>query len=53
MGYHELILSNEMFHKVRPPLSKISFPVSRVGKKKKSREAGNLYFAPYFIFFIN
>ena len=32
---------------IRPPLSKKSFPVSRVGKKKASREVGN----PFFFFY--
>ena len=31
-----------MVESIRPPLSKKSFPVSRVGKKKASREVGNL-----------
>ena len=29
---------------LRPPLSKKSFPVGRVGKKTASREAGNFFF---------
>ena len=29
---------------LRPPLSKKLFPVSRVGKKKASREVGNLFY---------
>ena len=29
---------------IRPPLIKKSFPVSRVGKRKASREVGNLFF---------
>ena len=29
---------------MRPPLSKKLFPVGRVGKKKASREVGNLFF---------
>ena len=38
---------------IGPPLSKKSFPVSRVGEKKASREVGNLFFFfPNFIFYI-
>ena len=37
---------------VRPPLSKKSFPVSRVGKIKASQEVGNL-FSPLISFFFN
>ena len=38
---------------LRPPLSKKLFPVGRVGKKKASREVGNLFsfFSPNFIFY--
>ena len=35
---------------IRPPLSKKLFPVSRVGKKKASREVGNLCLSPNFFF---
>ena len=35
---------------VRFPLSKKSFPVFRVGKKTASREVGNFFFSPNFIF---
>ena len=36
---------------VRPPLSKKLFPVFRVGKKTPSREVGNLFYFPNFIFY--
>ena len=36
---------------VRPPISKKLFPVGRVGKKEASREVGNLFFSPNFIFY--
>ena len=36
---------------LRPPLSKKLFPVGRVGKKKASREVGNLFFFPNFIIY--
>ena len=39
------------YQNIRPPLSKISFPVCRVGKKKASREVGNLFFFPNLIFY--
>ena len=38
---------------VGPPLSKKSFPVSRVGKKRASREVGNLFSFFLISFFIN
>ena len=38
---------------VGPPLSKKLFPVSRVGKKRASREVGNLFFFFLISFFIN
>ena len=34
----------------RPPRKEL-FPVSRVGKNKASREVGNLFFPPNFIFY--
>ena len=36
---------------IRPPLSKKTFPVGRVGKKNASREVGIFFFFPNLIFF--
>ena len=55
-GYkHEVYLrgvpSAYMEAEVRPPLSEKLFPVSQVGKKTASREVGNYFFPPNFIFY--
>ena len=46
-----LFHSQPVIVQIRPPLSKKLFPVSRVGRKKASREVGNLFFSPNFIFY--
>ena len=40
-----------VFHNVRPPLSKKSFPVGQVGKKTASREVG-IFLFPLISFFL-
>ena len=46
------VYAYSFFPRIRPPLSKKSFPVSRMGKKKASWEVGNLFFFPN-SFFLN
>ena len=50
-GVVQQVVDGQCTVSMGPPLSKKLFPVSRVGKRKASQEAGNLFFFPNFIFY--
>ena len=45
-----LMISVSILHNLRPPLSKRSFPVCQVGKKRRDGRSGFFLFFPNFIF---